>query len=272
MPENPTNANVNSSSGNAPAAAPKFAEIVSEGIRNDQAYKGFIGKFGDKSADEVAKAYLNAEQALSRKLEGYGKKPGENATPDEIAAWNAYLGVPAKPEEYGVQGEGWDQDRVNAFLPEAHKLGLTKNQVEGLIQMQFANEQTRRQADEEAYASTWKEYYPDDAAKGKGVETGKRTLARIAETNPKLAKDLEIFLGKDAHFTAAMEMLAKEFGEAQGIKPGEAQSTDRGVDQQIKELTEKLQGKMTSEDRKMARNTLADLMYKKEGIKVTYGD
>lgn len=88
---------------------------------------------------DLAKGYREAEKLI-------GKKgvilPGENATPEEMQAFHAALGVPPAPEGYelkapeGIPEGAWSDDLAKAFAAEAHKLGLTPAQARGLAEWQ----------------------------------------------------------------------------------------------------------------------------------------
>lgn len=98
-----------------------------------------LAKFNDPAA--LAKSYIEAEKLIGRKGVPI---PGENATPEEQAAFRAALGVPETPDAYelkapeGVPAEVWDADNAKAFAAEAHKLGLTPAQAQGLAAWQAA--------------------------------------------------------------------------------------------------------------------------------------
>jgi hypothetical protein len=84
---------------------------------------------------DLLKGYFEAEKMIGRK----GVQiPGENATPEEHAAFRAALGVPDAPDAYGlkapegVPAEVWSDDAAKAFAGEAHKLGLTPAQAQGI--------------------------------------------------------------------------------------------------------------------------------------------
>lgn len=88
---------------------------------------------------DLLKGYVEAEKLIGRKGVAI---PGENATPEEHAAFRAALGVPENPDAYGLKApegvppEVWDADNAKAFAAEAHKLGLTPAQAQGLAAWQ----------------------------------------------------------------------------------------------------------------------------------------
>lgn len=96
-----------------------------------------------KSLPDVMKSLVETKRLASGKLEGMVKLPGEGATPEELAAFHRALGVPEKPEDYGLtkpEGEAaklWNEEEVNAFLKEAHSKGIPKAQAEWLVNYQI---------------------------------------------------------------------------------------------------------------------------------------
>lgn len=224
----------NTANGTAPAPV-KYGEIVSEGVRSDAAYKGFLEKFGDKAPDDVAKAYLNLEHLAHGKTDGMVRVPGADASAEEVAAYRKAVGVPAKPEEYAlpeVQGVEYDQSRVQTFFQEAHRLGLTPTQAQGVVALEIA----RQQQFEKEYQAEWEKAYRDEKAKAAALEAGKRVLVRIAEKKPELAKRLEGPLSADVHFLQAMEVVAGYLQEGQSLTPEERAIQVKSVEDQIKEL------------------------------------
>lgn len=96
----------------------------------------------------LAQGYVNIE-----KLQGASiKMPGEDAKPEEWAAFYNKLGRPEKVEDYGIEtkppdGYEHDKEAEGRFLAKAHELGLTKTQAEALIQ--FGINENLAQADKE---------------------------------------------------------------------------------------------------------------------------
>lgn len=84
---------------------------------------------------DLLKGYVEAEKLIGRKGVAV---PGENATAEEVAAYRTALGVPETPDAYGLKApegippEVWSDDSAKAFASEAHKLGLTPQQAQGL--------------------------------------------------------------------------------------------------------------------------------------------
>lgn len=96
-----------------------------------------------KTLPDLVKSLLHTKQLASGKTEGMIKLPGENATPEEKAAFAKALGVPEKPEDYGFKkpdgemGNFYNDEQVSAFGKVAVELGLSKAQADGLLQWQL---------------------------------------------------------------------------------------------------------------------------------------
>lgn len=93
-----------------------------------------LGKY--KSQGEAIKALVHAQRKLGERPQGL-VPPGENATDEERSAFQAEVrrlsGVPEKPEDYGIEVEGMDEDALGGFLKFAHDSGMNKAQAEALI-------------------------------------------------------------------------------------------------------------------------------------------
>lgn len=99
-----------------------------------------MAKFADPAA--LAKGYLEAEKLIGAK--GVILPP-ENATPEQMKAFHAALGVPEAPEGYELKApdglpEGvWSDEAAKGFAAKAHELGLTPAQARGLAEWQAKN-------------------------------------------------------------------------------------------------------------------------------------
>ena len=99
------------------------------------------GKF--TSVEALAKSYAALE-----KMNGNQNKvaiPGKDASPEEVAAYRQKMGIPAKPEEYGLKmpekigdqpfpKELWNDDVAKSATELFHKLGITKEQAAALAE------------------------------------------------------------------------------------------------------------------------------------------
>jgi hypothetical protein len=98
----------------------------------------------DKAPPPLSKFIKDQMTAARAKTEGMVRVPGENATPDEIAAYYKAIGVPDKPEDYGLQapaklpeGVQHDAKMEAAFLEKAREMGLNAKQVQALRDFQL---------------------------------------------------------------------------------------------------------------------------------------
>lgn len=123
-------------------------------------YDGMIGEEflsdkikGFKSAEDLAKAYLNAEKMIGQKVNGEFKFPGEDATPDEVASFHRRLGVPESPDDYEipdvavVEGFQPDTNAISQFRGLAKEAHLTPSQFEAIMggYLKMTNEQATAQ-------------------------------------------------------------------------------------------------------------------------------
>lgn len=112
-----------------------------------------LTRFRDKPFADVAKSYLEARRAIGADPSTIIRKPGADATPEQIAAYHRSLGVPEKPEDYDVKTLNLPDSVKRAeevekpFLAVAHKFGVPPDGVKGIIEWfyglgtQFESEQ-----------------------------------------------------------------------------------------------------------------------------------
>lgn len=140
---------------------PDWRASLPEDLRSEKVFESIKGKDWSEAGPVLAKNYLNAQ-----KLVGAEKLviPGKDATPEQIADFRKKLGVPEKPEEYGVKlPEGLTEDkldkaRLDAWRKHLHDQGVPKAAAEALIGQYLADEfgavQARAKAQEEQ-AKQW---------------------------------------------------------------------------------------------------------------------
>lgn len=87
-----------------------------------------------KSQGELADAALKSLEKQEL------KPPGADAPQEERDNWNALLGVPGKPEEYGFskpenlpEGMGYNEEKAAAFAKDCHEAGIPKNHAKFLF-------------------------------------------------------------------------------------------------------------------------------------------
>lgn len=82
---------------------------------------------------------LQSLHHLEKKIGSSVNIPNEKSSPEEQAAFYEKLGVPKEPKDYGIKepklpdGLVWDKDGMSKFADVAHKLRLTPNQVQGVL-------------------------------------------------------------------------------------------------------------------------------------------
>lgn len=108
--------------------ATSWRDALPEAIRGEKTLTKF------KDVEALAQSYVNLEKFAGGAL----RVPGEKATPEEVASFREKLGVPKTPAEYGVEvkvpeGMPWDKEAEQGFIKTAHGLGLTKSQVQGVL-------------------------------------------------------------------------------------------------------------------------------------------
>lgn len=116
-------------------ATPKWYEKYPEGLRGEKTLHNY--------ADETAavQALVEAKKWQS----GAIKIPGKDAKPEEIAAFREKLGVPKTAADYDLaflgQEMALDPGQKDAVMGQFHKLGLSQEQVAGLLPWAYAREQ-----------------------------------------------------------------------------------------------------------------------------------
>lgn len=138
------------------------------------------------------KAVWESYQQLEKKLSSGQKRsphPGEDATPEELAAWRAEVGVPEKTDEYYKHLQGiaiGDEDRplVDEFLGVAQETGLPAEQVKPMLDWYFqqaeATRAAREEQDSEVAAATTRELREEWGGDFKGNMTAVRNLLDLA--------------------------------------------------------------------------------------------
>ena len=102
-------------------------------------YAASLGKY--PNVTEFLRGFGNAQKLIGQRGGQQIKPPAPDAKPEEIAAWNKLIGVPEKPEDYGLkkpeklpEGVEWDDANAAEFAAFAHKNGLNAQQVQALMQ------------------------------------------------------------------------------------------------------------------------------------------
>jgi hypothetical protein len=131
-----------------------------EELRAAPAVKKFKGKDWNEVGPQVLKSYVNLEK---------WQIPGENATPEERAAYARRRGVPEKIEDFKVEpkvpaGVPWSPEAQADFVKFAHAEGLTPREANAVLN-----------------------YYLENAGRGMDLQTT-QTAKAIEETHAGLQK------------------------------------------------------------------------------------
>jgi hypothetical protein len=115
----------------------KFAQGLSGRLSDDlKPYAGSIRKFEGTPIQDVLKSYGELEKKLGQRMQ----PPGAEARPEEVAAWRKNLGVPEKPDGYGIARpedvpvELWNDELVRGFTAVAHKHHIPAAAAQELVQ------------------------------------------------------------------------------------------------------------------------------------------
>ena len=96
-----------------------------------------------KSFNDLASSYVSLQKMLGKKGVTV---PGENATPEEVAAFRKALGVPESPEGYQLkpeqlpEGLTWDDELAKGFAEIAHKHNIPAAAMKELAERFVASE------------------------------------------------------------------------------------------------------------------------------------
>lgn len=137
-----------------------FAQISDKAGEGETASnRDWLASKGFKDLDGLVKSYREAETTIRNG--GKVNVPGENAKPEEIAAFRAAIGVPEKPDGYeinGPEGVKLNEPLIAALRDSAVKHGAPKGAFEGLVgdfiklQMEEASAEAARQ---DGLAADW---------------------------------------------------------------------------------------------------------------------
>lgn len=101
-------------------------------VGDDKAALAILDRYA--SPIDALKALPELRRKLSEKSEG-PKKPGKDATPEELAAWRKAQGVPETPDKYKIKLKDdrvlGDDDKpvFDDFLKSAHEAGFNESQA-----------------------------------------------------------------------------------------------------------------------------------------------
>ena len=216
-----------------------FKDLIPEGFKEEKALDNF------NNMEDFVKSYLHAQ-----KLVGSDKIPIPNKhSTDED--WNEVfkrLGAPETPEDYkyNLKDVELDQNQVQEFNKEAHKLGLLPRQAESLIK--FYNEMNSNNAASQEEAAAQAQLVTETELKKEfGPQFNKRLdQAKKLAVNSLGSEFLEKTylkdgsrLGDNIKVIKAFSELADKLSEDEIIKgDGSDYMTAKDIEKEINELTQ----------------------------------
>jgi len=113
--------------GAAGSGGEEFLTYFPEELRSEKTLTKFKGKDKDEVLGKLAKSYVHLEK---------WQVPGDDAKPEDRAAFHRRLGIPEKVEEYAAgvkpevpEGVPWNPEIQTQFAAMAHAEGLTASQA-----------------------------------------------------------------------------------------------------------------------------------------------
>lgn len=113
------------------ATGQEHLQFFPEELRGEKTLHKFTGKDKDEVFGKLAKSYVHLEKF---------QIPGDDAKPEDVAAFNRRRGIPEKVEEYRAalkpeipEGAPWTPEVEAMFAEFAHKEGLTAKQATNAI-------------------------------------------------------------------------------------------------------------------------------------------
>ena len=216
-----------------------FKDLIPENFKEEKSLDNF------NNMEDFVKSYLHAQ-----KLVGADKipVPNKHATDED---WNEVfkrLGAPETPEDYkyNLKDVELDQNQVQEFNKEAHKLGLLPRQAESLIK--FYNEMNSNNAASQEEAAAQAQLQTETELKKEyGPQFSKRLdQAKKLAVNSLGSEFLENTylkdgsrLGDNLNVIKAFSNLADKLSEDEIIKgDGTSYMTAKDLEKEINELTQ----------------------------------
>ena len=148
--------------------------------------KQILGQF--KDVNGALKTLVNQQRLLGKKADAV-LIPKDDASPEEVAAFRAKLGVPETADKYSTKIEGLpegmalDEASVKQFNELAHKTGLTPAQAQEAVKF-YASLEAQNAQNAELQAKAQYEASRKELAEAWGdkFETNKSVATRMAQT------------------------------------------------------------------------------------------
>ena len=216
-----------------------FKDLIPEGFKEEKALDNF------NNMEDFVKSYLHAQ-----KLVGADKipVPNKHSTDEDWHEVFKRLGAPETPEDYkyNLKDVELDQNQVQEFNKEAHKLGLLPRQAESLIK--FYNEMNSNNAASQEEAAAQAQLVTETELKKEfGPQFNKRLdQAKKLAVNSLGSEFLENTylkdgsrLGDNLQVIKAFSDLAEKLSEDEIIKgDGSDYMTAKDIEKEINELTQ----------------------------------
>ena len=189
---NPTQGNTDA--GDTGEAGTTWFDSLPDDVRSNEAAAGWK----DKAPGDLLKAHLDLEGKLKSAL----VVPGDNATPEQWAEFDAkmrsFMGVPEKAEGYKLsmpEGVPADDPIVGALVQQAHVQGLNNAQLNGILgNMTKAiaeYNEAQKMVNQEAVKGLWGAKYEERINRAiLGMEKAGASAQLTAEEISDLAKQL----------------------------------------------------------------------------------
>ena len=142
-----------------------------------------LSKFKDVGA--LGTSYLELQKMVGSRV----KVPGEDATEEDLSSFYNQIGRPEAPDKYDLKmpEADYNQGKIDAFLEQAHKSGLTNKQAQSAIDFyhslevdgQVNTEASMQQAKLDAETALKKEWGPSEYAKNLAIS--RRAFNRFAD-------------------------------------------------------------------------------------------
>jgi len=189
---------------------------VSDEIKADKNLQGIT------DINQLAEQFSNAQKLIGKKT--INKIPGQDATEEERQSFFRELGVPDNPEKYELntesvpEGAELDENLLNNFKDTAHKLNMTPDQAQGL--MDWFHQQTGQSLQE---AQQQNEQQKQEAMQALKQEWG-RDFDKNLQVANRLVDKYELSgildqekLSNSPDLAKALNQIAKDMGEDQNI-------------------------------------------------------
>ena len=189
---------------------------VSDEIKADKNLQGIT------DINQLAEQFSNAQKLIGKKT--INKIPGQDATEEERQSFFRELGVPDNPEKYELntesvpEGAELDENLLNNFKDTAHKLNMTPDQAQGL--MDWFHQQTGQSLQD---AQQQNEQQKQEAMQALKQEWG-RDFDKNLQVANRLVDKYELSgildqekLSNSPDLAKALNQIAKDMGEDQNI-------------------------------------------------------